>query len=152
MKLLSVILTAMLAVLSFPTPSAAAPTQDSTEVDAMANDVSGTLNTFNDSSSSIQPTKWAWIVFCTTDDRTFLTRCSNLPKRGNETSDEPNGDDGPIDTQVQPRGDTQGDSMNYYNLYTSQCRSICTCADNGDFSCSLYGSCNPAAVWQNCIE
>ena len=139
MKLFVVILTAILAVLSLATLNDAAPTQDSIGTDAMADDVTGSISTFNDSSSSIQPTKWAWVVFCLTDDRTFLTRCSNIPKRGNETSDELSGDVGPIDTQVQPRDDTQEDSMNYYNLYTSQCRSICSCADNGDLSCSLYG-------------
>ncbi|KAK4942466.1 hypothetical protein LTR10_017762 [Elasticomyces elasticus] len=152
MKLFHLLLTTVLAMLFLATLNNAAPTQDSAEVDATADDFSGNLNTFNDSSNSIQPTKWAWVVFCLTDDRTFLTRCSNIPKRANGTSDELIEDDGPINTQVQPRDDTQEDSTNYYNLYTSQCRSICSCADNGDFTCSLYGSCNPASVWQNCIE
>lgn len=133
------ILTAALAVLSLATISHAAPTQDSSEVDALADDFSVSSNTFDNSSMSIQPTKWAWVVYCLTDDRTFLTRCSNIPKRGNETEGGVIGDGALINKPMQPRDDAQDDSMSYYNLYTSQCRSICACADNGDFSCGLYG-------------
>ncbi|KAK5325575.1 hypothetical protein LTR93_003795 [Exophiala xenobiotica] len=157
-------LTALLGALTaiyFTTPSSAAPAHGSTEVNNTSFDAALASDAQNDSLASMSPTKWAWVVLCLTDDRTFIKRCSNAAPPAqvippSQKRDQGNGpaaeDDARVDKTLQPRNETQEDSMNYYNMYTSNCRSICSCQDNGDLSCTSYGDCTAGDVNVNCVD
>ncbi|KIW53949.1 hypothetical protein PV05_06354 [Exophiala xenobiotica] len=135
-------------VIYLTTTSSAAPAHGSTEVNNIAFHAAFTAEVQNDSMTSMSPTKWAWVVLCLTDD---LQVVPPTLKRDQGTGPAAE-DNARVDKPLQPRNETQEDSMNYYNLYTSNCRSICSCEDNGDLSCTSYGNCTAGDVNVNCVD